>query len=98
VSLTQTLIIEPIDRRLSQGDKGHNSTGPIKLLRDNDQPYVFDIKLFNKSYRFEFYDTSSPDNWKLLQPNLIILCYDISNRLSLIDMQRRVRLFQTQLY
>ncbi|WYZ36552.1 hypothetical protein EsH8_II_000058 [Colletotrichum jinshuiense] len=63
-------------------------TGPIRLLRDIDQPFIFDIKLSDKPYRLEFYDTNSPDNWRLLEPDLVILCYDISQRLSLINMRR----------
>lgn len=45
----------------------------------------------------EFYDTNSPENWRLLEPDLVIICYDISQRLSLINMQRLVRL-KTQSY
>lgn len=41
-------------------------------------------------YRFEFYDTSSPENWRLLDPDVIIICFDISQRLSLINMKRYV--------
>jgi len=77
-------------RRISKGTAGHSTKGPITLLRDGDQPFIFDIRFFNKPYRFEFYDTASPESWKLLNPNLIVLCYDISSRLSLINIQRLV--------
>ncbi|KAG6013336.1 hypothetical protein E4U43_007347 [Claviceps pusilla] len=70
--------------RLSAGEH----TNPIPLLRDIDQPFVFNIQLDNKKYRLEFSDTSSPDNWRLLDPDVIIICYDISQRLSLINMKR----------
>lgn len=60
------------------------------LLRDMDQPFVFNIDLRDKKYRLEFSDTSSPDNWRLLDPDVIVLCYDISQRLSLINMKRYV--------
>jgi hypothetical protein len=79
-------------RRISKGNTGHSSGGPITLLRDGDQPFIFDIRFFNRPYRFEFYDTASPVSWKLLNPKLIVLCYDISSRLSLINMKRFVRL------
>ncbi|KAF9877716.1 rho-like small [Colletotrichum karsti] len=62
--------------------------GPVTLLKDIDQPFIFEIKLGSKPYRMEFYDTSSPENWRLLEPDLVIICYDISQRLSLINMQR----------
>ncbi|KAH6604882.1 hypothetical protein Trco_006589 [Trichoderma cornu-damae] len=61
---------------------------PIPLLRDIDQPYVFSVNISTKSYRFEFYDTSCPENWRLLDPDVIVICYDISQRLSLINMKR----------
>ncbi|AEO61681.1 hypothetical protein MYCTH_72245 [Thermothelomyces thermophilus ATCC 42464] len=51
-------------------------------------PFVFDIRTRKGQYRFEFYDTSSPENWRLLRPDLVIICYDISQRLSLINLQR----------
>lgn len=76
--------------RISKGTDGHSGATPISLLRDNDQPFVFDIKFFDRPYRFEFFDTASPENWSLLQPNVIVLCYDISSRLSLINVQRLV--------
>jgi Ras homolog gene family, member A len=39
--------------------------------------------MYNRQYRFEFYDTASPEHYTLLRPNLIILCFDIDNRSSL---------------
>ncbi|KAE9366017.1 P-loop containing nucleoside triphosphate hydrolase protein [Stipitochalara longipes BDJ] len=74
--------------RISKGSTSHSSKEPISPLRDNDQPFIFDISFFNRPYRFEFYDTSSPENWTLLKPDVIVLCYDISSRLSLINIQR----------
>jgi hypothetical protein len=74
-------------RRVSAGA----GTGPIALLRDIDQPYIFEIKMGGKAFRLEFYDNNSPENWRLLRPDLVVLCYDISQRLSLINMQRQVR-------
>lgn len=60
------------------------------MLRDIDQPFLFEIKVGQRKLRFEFFDTSSPDNWRLLDPDAIVICYDISQRLSLINMQRYV--------
>jgi Ras family protein len=76
-----------LHRRVSAGA----GTGPIALLRDIDQPYIFEIKMGGKAFRLEFYDNNCPDNWRLLRPDLVVLCYDISQRLSLINMQRQVR-------
>lgn len=77
-------------RRLSAGEE----VNPIPLLRDIDQPFIFSINASSIKYRFEFYDTSSPENWRLLDPDVIVICYDISQRLSLINMKRYVRNFQ----
>lgn len=62
-----------------------DSLPPYNLpqLRDLDQPFIFDISLYNRPYRFEFCDTSSPTNYTLLHPDFIILCYDVSKRSSL---------------
>ncbi|KAF4461124.1 transforming rho [Fusarium albosuccineum] len=79
-----TFLSSAISRRLSAGEK----VNPIPMLRDIDQPYIFGIKTGTKQYRFEFFDTSCPDNWRLLDPDAIVICYDISQRLSLINMQR----------
>ncbi|KAK3946094.1 hypothetical protein QBC46DRAFT_335537 [Diplogelasinospora grovesii] len=74
--------------RISQGRGRLNGKTPITLLKDIDQPFVFETRSRRGEWRFEFYDTSSPQSWTLLQPDLVILCYDISQRLSLINMQR----------
>lgn len=73
-------------RRLSAGER----TNPIPLLRDIDQPFIFNVNLSKKGYRLEFYDTSSPENWHLLDPDVVVMCYDISQRLSLINLKRYV--------
>lgn len=65
---------------------------PIPLLRDIDQPFIFEIKLSGAEYRLEFYDTSSPENWRTLDPDIVTICYDISQRMSMINMKRYVSL------
>ncbi|KAI5456390.1 P-loop containing nucleoside triphosphate hydrolase protein [Mariannaea sp. PMI_226] len=70
--------------RLSAGE----AVNPVPLLRDMDQPFIFDIKSGRKQYHFEFCDTSCPDNWRTLDPDAVVICYDISQRLSLINMER----------
>ncbi|KAK3315025.1 P-loop containing nucleoside triphosphate hydrolase protein [Apodospora peruviana] len=74
--------------RISQGGQNLAGRKPITLLRDMDQPFVFEIRTRKGEYRFEFHDTSSPESWRLLQPDMVIICYDISQRLSLINMER----------
>ncbi|KXJ96622.1 P-loop containing nucleoside triphosphate hydrolase protein [Microdochium bolleyi] len=53
-----------------------------------DQPFIFEVRNRKARYRLEFYDTECPDNWRLLHPDLVLLCFDISQRLSLINLQR----------
>ena len=43
--------------------------------------------MYNRPYRFEFYDTASPEHYTLLSPGFIIICYDISDRRSLVNAQ-----------
>ncbi|KAI9857481.1 MAG: hypothetical protein M1813_008231 [Trichoglossum hirsutum] len=73
--------------RLSQ--PGSKDAKSLPVLRDLDQPFVFDVKLFNRPYRFEFSDTASPRNYTLLHPDVIVLCYDISNPNSLRSIRER---------
>jgi Ras homolog gene family, member A len=49
-------------------------------LRDSDQPFTFNIRLYNRPYTLLFYDTASPTNYTLIRPDFIILAYDISRR------------------
>ncbi|PMB70122.1 Ras-like GTP-binding protein Rho1 [Beauveria bassiana] len=72
------------DRRLSAGE----NVNPIPLLRDIDQPFIFNVNVSRKSYRLEFQDTSSPENWRVLDPDVVVICFDISQRLSLLNMKR----------
>lgn len=39
--------------------------------------------MYNRDYRFEFYDTASAENYTLLRPAVVILCYSISDPQSL---------------
>jgi GTPase SAR1 family protein len=43
--------------------------------------------MYNRPYRFEFYDTASPENYTLLQPAVVVLCYSISNPESLSNVR-----------
>ena len=45
--------------------------------------------MYNRLYRFEFYDTASPEHYTLLRPNAVILCFDIDNLRSLNIAQKK---------
>lgn len=77
-------------RRVSSKDK----TGDFTILRDLDQPFIFNLNQVNRRFRLEFRDTSGPESWQTQDPDLVILCYDISQRLSLINMKRFVCIFE----
>ncbi|PNS14969.1 GTP-binding protein rhoA [Sphaceloma murrayae] len=55
----------------------------LPVLRDSEQPFVFDVTMFRKSFRLEFHDTSSPTSYMLLKPAVLILCFSIADRSSL---------------
>jgi hypothetical protein len=56
----------------------------INLLRDSDQPFLYDIRFSRKSFTLEVFDTASPNqHWSSLHPNVVILAYDISDRKTL---------------
>ncbi|KAH8695432.1 putative Rho-like small GTPase [Talaromyces proteolyticus] len=56
----------------------------ISLLKDHDQPFIYDVRFSKKSFRVEVYDTASPNqHWSSLRPDLVILAYDISDRTTL---------------
>lgn len=91
--------LNPLYRRISGGSESLDgpAPSPIAVLRDIDQPFVFELRNRKYKYRLEFHDTSSPENWRLLRPDLVLICYDVSQRPSLLNMQRVVSLRQTPL-
>ncbi|RWA15071.1 hypothetical protein EKO27_g91 [Xylaria grammica] len=66
--------------RISGGGDSLDGTVPITLLRDVDQPFIFELRNRRRAYRLEFYDTAYPGDWRLLEPDLVLICYDISQR------------------
>lgn len=62
-------------------------TKALPVLRDLDQPFAFNVRLYNRPYRLDFYDTSSPTNYTLLEPALVILCYSINSPQSLANLK-----------
>lgn len=83
-------------RRLKNGPRLGPASPPdsekanaIELLRDADQPFIFDIHFTKKSFTLEVYDTGYPErHWSLLQPDVIIIAFDISDRNTLNGMKR----------
>ncbi|KAF1982767.1 P-loop containing nucleoside triphosphate hydrolase protein [Aulographum hederae CBS 113979] len=61
----------------------------LPALHDLDQPFCFDIRMYNRPYRFQFYDTASPTSYTLLQPDFLILCFDISRRETFTSLHTR---------
>ncbi|KAF7505920.1 hypothetical protein GJ744_012455 [Endocarpon pusillum] len=69
-----------------------SSQPPHRLLPDTAQPIPLTTTLYNRSYRLEFSDTACPHrHYSLLDPDVVVLCYDISDRQSLQDAQHRWR-------
>ncbi|RDW86886.1 putative Rho-like small GTPase [Aspergillus mulundensis] len=65
-------------------NKQVGNTEPIDLLRDSDQPFVYEINFSKKSFTLEIYDTASPNqHWTTLRPDVVLLAFDISNRATL---------------
>lgn len=79
----------PCCRRLTCGSARDAATQTLPQLRDLDQPFVFDISLWNRPYRFEFYDTASPTSYTLVRPSVLVLCYSIPDRSSLTSIHTR---------
>lgn len=56
----------------------------IVPLRDEDQPFIYDIRFSKKKFTLELYDTANPNqHWSSLKPDVVVLAYDISNRTTL---------------
>ncbi|KAJ5988994.1 hypothetical protein N7481_004204 [Penicillium waksmanii] len=52
-----------------------------ETLRDSDQPFIYDIRFAKKKFTLELYDTASPNqHWTSLQPDVVVVAFDISNR------------------
>ncbi|RMY73947.1 hypothetical protein D0862_14205 [Hortaea werneckii] len=74
--------------RLTLGNTASpTTTTTLPALRDLDQPFPFDIRMYNRPYRFEFSDTASPTNYTRLRPAVIVLCYSIADPTSLANLQ-----------
>ncbi|KAK3099105.1 hypothetical protein LTR53_019059, partial [Teratosphaeriaceae sp. CCFEE 6253] len=64
-------------------------TAPLPPLHDLNQPFPFNVRMYNRPYRLEFSDTASPTHYTLLRPALIILCYAIADPASLDSLKTK---------
>ena len=68
------------------------NTASQPVLRDLDQPFPLTIRFSRtQAYTLEFFDTASSTSYTLLTPSVIILCYDITSRASLVSAKDRWR-------
>ncbi|KAJ5577095.1 hypothetical protein N7535_004021 [Penicillium sp. DV-2018c] len=59
-----------------------------EVLRDSDQPFIYDIRFSKKTFTLELYDTSNPNqHWSTLRPDVTVLAFDISNRDTLASLR-----------
>ncbi|CAK7239590.1 MAG: hypothetical protein STHCBS139747_001021 [Sporothrix thermara] len=73
---------------LRNGATASSSSPP--LLRDEDQPFVVELRTRIAAFRLEFSDTASPEHWRCRPPpDIVVLCYDISRRPTLTSLQTR---------
>ncbi|CAK7565019.1 MAG: hypothetical protein SEPTF4163_002926 [Sporothrix epigloea] len=64
------------------------TVSPPPLLRDEDQPFVVELRMRSSDLRLEFSDTGCPQHWRCRPPpDVVVLCYDISRRATLTSLQ-----------
>lgn len=72
----------------AQPQPGVASDSGFELQRDGDQPFIYDIRFSRKKFTLEIYDTASPNqHWSTLQPDVVVLAFDISNRETLAGLK-----------
>ncbi|KAK2805236.1 hypothetical protein FQN50_006261 [Emmonsiellopsis sp. PD_5] len=68
-------------RNLDHVQEHEGDKVPLPVLRDLDQPFIYNVRLHRRPYRLEFYDTSCVhQHWTLLQPDFVILAFDLTSR------------------
>lgn len=85
-----SLGIRPQSARTDDGN-ADESLPPYSLpvMRDLDQPFIFNISLYGRAYTLAFSDTASPTSYTLLRPDFIVLCYDVSRRSTFESLRTR---------
>ena len=60
----------------------------LDLMRDGDQPFIFNINFSRKKFTLVVHDTANPNqHWTTLQPDVVVLAFDISNRETLVGLK-----------
>lgn len=73
---------------MTRGAASSSSTR-LPILKDLEQPFVFEIKFGQRNFRLEFYDTASPTSYTLLEPHIIVLCFSIPDRQTLTSVHTK---------
>ncbi|OQE38436.1 hypothetical protein PENCOP_c008G05437 [Penicillium coprophilum] len=67
--------------RTSPSGRPNTDHSTLEVLRDGDQPFIYDIRFSKKKFTLELYDTSNPNqHWTNLRPDVVVMAFDISNR------------------
>ncbi|OOQ87951.1 putative Rho-like small GTPase [Penicillium brasilianum] len=70
--------------RMTPSQPGTTPDTHFEILRDSDQPFIYDIRFSKKKFTLELHDTSNPNqHWTSLHPDVVLLAFDISNRQTL---------------
>lgn len=78
----------PNDNNPAPSARTANEANGIVPLRDSDQPFIYDIRFSRRSFTLEFYDTTNPNqHWTMLQPDIVVLAFDISSRETLAGLR-----------
>lgn len=86
-SLAVDMYSYPLCKRRTSVLKYGSQVTKLPQLQDSEQPFTFDVTMKRKHYRLEFYDTASPDSYLLLQPAVLVLCFAINDRASLLSLK-----------
>ncbi|KAI5299986.1 hypothetical protein KEM55_000665 [Ascosphaera atra] len=63
-------------------DKAKDAARPdLPVLRDEDQPYIYTVRLPRRRFQLAFYDTAyRATHWSQLRPDVVILAFDVMGR------------------
>ncbi|KAJ5750168.1 hypothetical protein N7533_007196 [Penicillium manginii] len=82
-------------RRPTPSQTGAATYSLPETLRDSDQPFIYDIRFAKKKFVLELYDTASPNqHWTSLQPDVVVIAFDVSNRNTLDGLKEAYRIAQ----
>ncbi|KAF3766309.1 P-loop containing nucleoside triphosphate hydrolase protein [Cryphonectria parasitica EP155] len=76
--------------RIRGGSNGVRVTRLNKVpsrVNDKEQPFLHHLVQGPLRFQLEFSDTASPQDWRTLKPQIILLCFDVSERQSLVNIK-----------